>query len=149
MSTYPLEIVFYFIISLQLSVFDYAAIGIYEEFELSLALFGKLMPNFFGIANDLAYGQRNVGLRRFDIMNQLYSQKVQKSKTVHPAPHEWQEYELQFMSKWFSYEMDAYAFARKLFWQKITALNVARYIPADDTSDKLQTGQDLGSVSVL
>ena len=76
------------------------------------------MPNFFGIANDLAYGQKNVGLRRFDIMNQLYSQKVQKSKTIHPGPAEWQEYELQFMSKWFSYEMDAYAFARKMLWAK-------------------------------
>ena len=112
-------------------LFDYAAVGVFEEFELSLSLFAKMMPRVFGMALDVIYGQRNIGLRRIELVRALRKMK-QSSMTNHPSPSDWTENDLKIMTKYFSYEMDLYEFARSVFWKRIKAYGVKRFVPAED-----------------
>ena len=117
-------------------LFDYDAIGLFEELELSFSLFQKMFPNYFSSVNDLQYGQRSIGPRRFELMNKLWGIRW-SSHSLHPRYPEWKKETVEVLKKWLSYELDAYYFAGKLFWDKIRAYKVQRYVPKEDTSADL------------
>ena len=86
-------------------LFDYDAIGLFEELELSLTLFSKMFPNYFSNVNSLQYGQRNIGPRRFELMNKLWGIRWQ-SHSLHPRYPEWKKETVDVLKKWLSYELD-------------------------------------------
>merc|ERR1712110_1365949 len=115
-------------------LFDYTAVGIMEELELSLQLFAKLMPAYFSLSLDIVYGQRNVGIRHIELMNNLMKIRNVTRGLPRPPPEDWSDEDMRIVSTFFSYELDVYSFARQIFWNKIKALQVPRYVQREDMS---------------
>lgn len=122
-------------------LFDYAAVGIMEELELSFSLFAKMMPHVFGLTLDIIHGQRNIGLRRIELLRILRG--LRNGGSSNPIdPKNWSEQDLNYINKYFRYEMDVYEFARSIFWKRVEAYQIKRYIPSEDVENLVADDED-------
>lgn len=128
----------------------FTAVGMFDEFELTLELFGVMFPDIFSHANGLRYGQgSNLPVHeRNRIMNELWASRWKHSSS-HPIEAEWEHSVVNFAQEWLSHEIDAYNLAKQQFWTKIAHFQVDVYKPKIDSSGQIQFNRDMGKIQIV